>query len=120
MKVSKKTFWICFPSVNLYVVIITAPGYAFVSPRSKSLNKVSDLFKNAFWYIIQGMRTALFHWIKGIRSHLKTQEMCTNIMRIGPSSLAYIPDRFKTQEMSIKAVEKDPCMLKYVPDPFKT
>ena len=41
-------------------------GIIWSSPRPKSLIKMNDLFKNAFWYIIQGTCTALLHMLKYI------------------------------------------------------
>ena len=59
-------------------------------------------------------------WIIVAPGHLKTQEMCNEIMSINPLSLVYAPDRFKTKEMCIKAIEVGPWELYIVPDHLKT
>ena len=55
-----------------------------------------------------------------IPDHLRTQEMCNEVMRNNPIGFFFIPDHFKIQEMCIKAFEPDPWQLKYVPDWFMT
>ena len=59
-------------------------------------------------------------WIITIPDHLKTQEMCNEVVHMKPLSLAYVPDRFKTQEMCDEAVRNKPCMMFFVPEHFKT
>ena len=54
-------------------------------------------------------------WIIVAPGHLKTQEMCNEIMPINPLSLVYVPDRFKTKE-----IEVGPWQLYNVPDHLKT
>ena len=85
-------------------------GYESDQNDFKSLNKMSDLFKNTFQYI-------LLHKLKCIPW---TQKMSNEAVHIESRSLAFIPDRFKTQEMCIKAVEIDPYTLKYVPVYLRT
>ena len=43
---------------------------------------MTDLFKNVSWCIMQGIGTALLLMLKSIPDHLKTQDMCNDIMRI--------------------------------------
>ena len=93
-------------------------------PRPKSLNKMSDLLKNTFWYIIREMcnENILPSWCAFlfIPDRLKTQEMFYEAVACSPRMLRHGPDQFRTQEMCIKAVEEDPRMLRHVPDHFKT
>ena len=37
--------------------------------------------------------------IEYISNHFKTKEMCNEAVRIGPYSLAFVPNKLKTQEM---------------------
>ena len=48
------------------------------------------------------------HTLRYVPDHLKTQEMCNDVMRINSVVFFLIPDRFKKQEMCIIAVEADP------------
>ena len=67
-------------------------------PRSKSLNKMIGLFKNAFLYIIE--------------------KTCNKVMCNKLAVIFFIPDRFNTQAMCIKAAEVGPSNLRYIPDHF--
>ena len=58
----------------------------------------------------------MISWVVTIPSHLKTQEMCNESVRIEPLSLVYVPDCFKTQEMCDKVARNRSCMLLFVPD----
>ena len=59
-------------------------------------------------------------WIREIPRHLKTQEMCEEVIWIEPRSLAFLPDCFKTEGLCIKAVRRNPYALDCVPDNVKT
>ena len=80
------------------------------SPRPKGINKVIDLFKNTFRYILLGMLKYI-PW---------TQEICNKVVHIEPRSLEFVPDLFKTEEMCNEAVEADPYTLRYVPVHLRT
>ena len=71
----------------------------------RGMNKMIDLFKNAFWYIIEGMCTVLLHMLKYVPG---MQEMCHEEVRRKPRSLKFIPDIFKTQEMCNEVVRRKP------------
>ena len=47
-------------------------------------------------------------WIKETPDHLKTLEMCNEVMYIIPAAFFLIPDLFKTKEMCKKVVQEDP------------
>ena len=66
------------------------------------------MFKNAFWYIIQGMCTALLHLIKGIPHRFETHEMCNEAVEEDPWALKYFPDEYKTRGMCTEAVDRVP------------
>ena len=55
-----------------------------------------ELFKNVFWYIIEGG--------------------CERAVEKDLWRLYNVLDHFKTQEMCEKAIEKNPLCLEYVPD----
>ena len=55
-------------------------------------------------------------WVITIPDHLKTQEMCSEAVRINPLSLAYVPDHFRTQGMCNEVVRNKPRMMLFVPD----
>ena len=80
---------------------------------------MTDLFKNVSWCIMQGIGTALLLMLKSIPDHLKTQEMCNDIMRINLAERFFLPDCFKTQEMCNEALTRNPYTLRFVPDHFK-
>ena len=46
--------------------------------------------------------------------------MCDEAVRIGPLSLAYVPDRFKTKEMCNKIMRKNPAAFNRIPEIVKT
>ena len=46
--------------------------------------------------------------------------MCDEVVRMGPCSLAYVPDCFKTQGMCDEEVCRESYALRHVPDYFKT
>ena len=79
---------------------------------------MSDLLKNASWYIMRGIRTALLHMLQYIPGVAK--EMFNEVVALNPSKLRPVPDDFKTQELCNKAVALNPYMLNDVPDHFKT
>ena len=102
---------------------------------------MSDVFKNAFRYIIQEMCIALLHknqyMLRHVSDHFKTQEMWDTTVCMDPGTinfiisdgvllrmpsvlLFFIPDHLKTQEMCEKAVEKNRHILCHVPGYFKT
>ena len=58
--------------------------------------------------------------LRFIPDHLKTQEMCNEVMRTMPDAFHLIPDHFKTQGMCIKATEVNLWQLYHVPECFKT
>ena len=97
------------------------------------MNKMIDLFKNVFWYIIKGVWTVLLYILKyvpGVQeaydeavAHLHRPLPWIYLIRIKakdvdiePCFLSLVSDRFKTQKMCEKAVEKYLWLLKYVPD----
>ena len=92
-------------------------------PRSRSLDTMSDLFKNVFWCIIWEMCNKKI--LPGgcafflIPNRFKTQEVCNEAKARSPRMLRHIPDLFKTQEMCDQAIEKNPQGLEAVPDHFK-
>ena len=59
-------------------------------------------------------------WIRGVPGHLKTQEMCNEVVQMKPYSLAYVPDHFKTQKMCERTVEDETDSLEFVPNNLKT
>ena len=85
---------------------------------------MSELLKNAFWYIIREMcyEKMLPAWYTFfIPDQYKTQAMCIETVEESAYlSLRHVPDHFKTQEMCDKAMHRRPCVLKYVPDYFVT
>ena len=92
-------------------------------PRPKSLNKMSDLFKNVFWYIIREISNEkiLPGWCAFflLPDRFKTHEMCDEAVACSPRMLRHVPGYFKTQEMCDKATGKNPHGLQDVPDHFK-
>ena len=100
-----------------------------------------DLFKNIFWYIIEGVCTVLLRMLKYVpRSQeaydevvrtepplleyvpdwVKSQKMCNEAVPNKPSMIYFVPDQYRTQEMCNEAVCREPLLLQYVPDHFKT
>ena len=80
----------------MYIVTISGP---------KSLNKMSDLFKNVFWYIIREMcheKILLDLCTFFIPNHFKMGKVCDEAVACSPCMLGYIPDQYKTQEMCDK------------------
>ena len=97
-----------------------------------------DLFKNAFWYIIEEMTCVMENILKyvprvegvdeavhrkprGLRDvyvsdYLKDQGICEWVVYKNPRMLEYVPDHLKTPEMCDDVVMKDPLLLRYVPD----
>ena len=101
------------------------------------MNKMADLFKNVFWYIIKSVWTVFLYILKYVpRFQEAYDEALVRLRRplpwiylirikakdvdIEPRFLPLLPDRFKTQKMCEKAVEKYQWLLKYVPDWFVT
>ena len=94
---------------------------------------MSDLFNNAFWYIIEGTCTALLHMLKYIP---EAQEMYDEAVARNPYMLKLVPDYFKTRGICEKAVRmhsdleefRTPCglllpslsILFFIPDHLKT
>ena len=79
-------------------------------------------------------------WLREIPEHLKTPEMCTEVVAQFPYVLWYVPDyqkmcddavhnnpavfflvpdHFKPEDMCIKAIEVDPWSLRDIPDNLK-
>ena len=98
-----------------------------------------DMFKNEFWYIIEGACTVLLHMLKYVpgaqeaydeavaRRYRPLLEMylipIKEVLKkvdIEPPFLPLVSDHFKTREMCEKAVEKYLRLLKYVPHWFLT
>ena len=106
--------------------------------RPRCMNKkMIDLFKNIFWYIIEGVSTVLLRMLKYVPGGqeaydevarrepllleyvpdwLKLQKMCNEAVRNKPSMIYFVPDQYRTNE----AVRTEPLLLQYVPDHFKT
>ena len=82
--------------MKLKMRIMKAKDYKiWVLPAPKSINKMINLLlKNIFLRMVKYIT-----W---------TQEMCNQVVHIGPRFLTFIPEHFKTQEMCSKAVEEDP------------
>ena len=87
-----------------------------------------DLFKNVFWYIIEGACTVMLDMLKYVPG---AQEMYVEevvhyyrplleLYLLLMSGLFFIPDHLKTQEMCNKEVDIEPCLLALVPDHLKT
>ena len=89
-----------------------------------SLNKISDLFKNVFWYIIQEVCIKAAwedpRMLSYVPDQCKTQEMCIKAAEVNPWQLDNVPDYFKMQEMCDVAVRDDTFSLQHVPDWFVT
>ena len=96
-----------------------------------------DLFKNTFWYIIDGACTVLLNMLKYVpgvqeaydeavaRCYRPLPEIYLISIKskdvdIEPRFLPLVPDRFKTREMCEKSVKKYLWLLKYIPDWFVT
>ena len=86
-----------------------------------------DLFKNAFWYIIEGACTVLLHKLKYLPGAQETYEEevvrhyrpLLEIHLLPMSGLFFIPDHLKTLEMCYKEVDIEPRFLALVPDRLK-
>ena len=104
---------------------------------SKCINKMIDLFKNLFCYIIAGTRTVLLYMLKYVpRVQEPYDEAVVHRRRplpriylirikvkdvdIGPRFLLLVPDCLKTQGMCEKAAEKYLWLMKYIPYWFAT
>ena len=96
-----------------------------------------DLFKNVFWYIIEGACTVLLHMLKYVAGFQEAYDEAVarrqsplpeiylirikaKDVGIEPRFLLFVPDHFKIYEMCEKAVKKYLWLLKYVPDWFVT
>ena len=96
-----------------------------------------DLFKNVFWYIIEGACTVLLHMLKYVAGFQEAYDEAVarrqsplpeiylirikaKDVDIEPRFLLFVPDHFKIYEMCEKAVKKYLWLLKYVPDWFVT
>ena len=101
------------------------------------MNKMINLFKNVFWYIIEGACTVLLYMLKyvlGDQEAYNEAVVChrrslpwiyliyikAKYVDIEPRFLPIVPDRFKTREMCEKAIKKYLLLLKYVLDWFVT
>ena len=99
MKVSKMSFCVCCLGTKerlflcKYVRCDHLRVY-FDLTRPMGVKKMSDLFKNTFWYILLRMLKYI-PW---------TQEICKEVVHIEPRSLAFVPDYFKSEEMCNQAV----------------
>ena len=60
------------------------------------------------------------HWIYDVPDHLKTQEICNEVVSTYPCLLEHVPDHLKTQQMCDKAFREDTFSLQYIPDWFVT
>ena len=50
-------------------------------------------------------------WTREVPEHLKTQEMCNNMVAYFSCPVKYVPDHLKTQKMDRQAVSNNPYML---------
>ena len=89
---------------------ITASEYILTSPGLKP-NKVIDLIYRL---------VNVSGWIRLAPGHLKTQEMCNEVVQMKPCSLAYVLDHFKTQKMCERTVEDETDSLEFVSNNLKT
>ena len=86
------------------------------------------LFKNIFWYTIEGARTVLLYILKYVPG---LQETCDEVavwhyrpllkthLLLLTSGLFFIPDHLKTQEICNKEVGMEPCFLRLLLDRLK-
>ena len=89
----------------------------------RGMNKMIDLFKNAFSYIIEGTCTVLLHILKYVSGVQEASDevvarhyrLLLEIYLLPMSGLFFIPDHLKTQEMCNKEVNIEPCFLALVP-----
>ena len=96
-----------------------------------------DLFKNVFWYIIEGACTVLLYMLKYVPGVQEAYDEAVALRHrsplwiylirikakdvdIEPRFLIFVPDHFKTRRMCEKAVKKHLWLLKYVLDWFVT
>ena len=101
------------------------------------MNKMINLFKNVFWYVIEGACSVLLYMLKYVLGDQETYDEAVVCHRrslpwtylicikakdvdIEPCFLPLVPDRFKTRETCEKAIKKYLWLLKYVPDWFVT
>ena len=93
--------------MTAYKKLFDAPLYAVTITTSSldpnGINKMINLFKNVFWYTIEGTCAVLLYILKYIPG---TQEEFNEEVRREPILLMYVPDHFKTQEMCEEAVKK--------------
>ena len=75
-----------------------------------------NLFKNVFWYTIEGTCAVLLYILKYIPG---AQGAINEEVRGEPFLLIGVPDHFKKQEMCEEAVEKKPWLLHHVPLYFR-
>ena len=59
-------------------------------------------------------------WIYHVPDHIKTQEICNEVVSTYPCLLEHVSDHLKTQEMCNKAFWEDTISLQYIPDWFVT
>ena len=67
-----------------------------------------------------GVYNLIAYWINEVPNHLKTQEICNEVVSIYPCLLEHVPDHLKTQEMCDKVFWEHTFSLEYVPDWFVT
>ena len=87
-----------------------------------------DLFKNEFWYIIEGACTVLLHMLKYVPGAqeayddevIRHYRLLLEIYLLLMSGLFFISDHLKTQEMCNEEVDIEPRLLALVPDHLKT
>ena len=108
MKVIKRIFCVCCPDTKELPSFVRCI-LTLTRPRGGGkVNKMSDLFKNAFWCIIErtieGMCAALLHMLKYISG---VQEVYDEAVAHNQYKLKFALDHFKTQEMCEKAVRMD-------------
>ena len=91
------------------------------SPGPGKFNKMSDLFKIAFWYIIRRVCKTVIspYMLQDVPDQYKTQVICTKAVSIYPYLLGCVPNHLKTKEICNEAVRREPYVLDHVSDHFK-
>ena len=59
-------------------------------------------------------------WIREVPEHLKTQEMCNEVVAQSSYALRYVPDELKTQQMCNEAIRENPAVFFLVPEHLRT
>ena len=63
---------------------------------------------------------AVLSWIREIPDHLKTQDMCSEAVRIDSYLVLCAPYQYKTQQMCNELMSNRPAIFDLVSDRFKT